>query len=81
MACVWTAEPTTIYGEILKFVGWGLTTLGGAFIGSFLGSYMKKKGENVATHEDIEKLVDQMKAVTQATKEIESRISGEAWER
>jgi len=81
MACVWTAEPTTIYGEILKFVGWGLTTLGGAFIGSFLGSYMKKKGENRAIHEDIEKLVDQVRAVTTTTKEIEAKISGEVWDR
>jgi hypothetical protein len=41
----------------------GLTTLASAFIGSYLASYLKKKGENLATHEDIDKLVDQVRAV------------------
>jgi hypothetical protein len=27
--------------------------------GAFLGSYLKKKGENLATHEDINHLVEQ----------------------
>jgi hypothetical protein len=62
-------------------IAWGLTTLVGAFIGSFLGGYLKKKGENHATHEDIGKLVDQMAAVTTATKEIEAKISNDVWER
>jgi hypothetical protein len=60
---------------------WGIVTLVGAFVGSFLGSYLKKKGENLATHEDVDKLVDQMKAVTQATKEIEAKISSDVWDR
>jgi hypothetical protein len=59
---------------------WLLTLILGAFLG-YLASYVKKKGENLATHEDIDKLVDQMKAVTQATKEIEAKISGEVWDR
>jgi len=42
---------------------------------------MKKKGENRAIHEDIEKLVDQVRAVTTTTKEIEAKISGEVWDR
>ncbi|MGB8064673.1 MAG: hypothetical protein WCF26_22495 [Candidatus Sulfotelmatobacter sp.] len=49
--------------------------------GAFIGSYLKKKGENIATHEDISKLVDQVRSVTQATKEIEAKISGELWDR
>jgi hypothetical protein len=55
--------------------------LGGAWIGSFLGAYLKKKGENIALQEDIEKLVAQVEAVTQATKAIEAKISNEMWER
>jgi len=47
----------------------------------FLGSYAKKKGENLATHEDMENLVLQMAAVAQATKEIEAKISDEVWNR
>ena len=57
----------------------GLTTLVSAFVGSYLASYLKKKGENLATHEDIDKLVDQVRAVTTATKEIEERIESSVW--
>src|SRR5258708_5441631 len=49
--------------------------------GAYFGSYLKKKGENLATHEDINRLVDQVSAVTKATKEIETKISNEVWER
>jgi hypothetical protein len=52
-----------------------------AGIGAFLGSYFKRKGENLATHEDISKLVDQVRAVTTATKEIEAKISNEVWDK
>jgi hypothetical protein len=53
----------------------------GLFLSSYLPAYMKKKRENLATHEDIDKLVDQMKAVTQAQEEIKSEISGDLWNR
>jgi hypothetical protein len=49
--------------------------------GAYLGSYLKKKGENLATHEDVQQLVRQVSAVTQATKEIEAKISTEVWQR
>ena len=49
--------------------------------GAYLGSYLKKKGENLATHEDINKLVDQVRAVTTATKQIETKISSDLWDR
>jgi hypothetical protein len=48
---------------------------------AYFGSYLKKKGENLATHEDVGKLVEQVAAVTQTTKEIESTISGDLWDR
>ncbi len=54
---------------LVVFVSSGLSAGAGAFI----GSYLMKKGENLATHEDINKLVDQVKSVTQATKEIEAK--------
>ncbi len=44
------------------------------FGGSFFGAYFKKKGENRAIQEDIEKL-------TKTTKEIEAKISSEMWDR
>lgn len=58
----------------------GLSLVGG-WLGAYLGAYLKKKGENLATHEDIDKIVDQMRAVTAATKEIESKIEGKVWDR
>ena len=50
-------------------------------LGGYLGAYLKKKGENLATHEDLEKLVHQIRATTEATKAIEARISDEMWNR
>ncbi len=58
-----------------------LTVLVSAFIGSYLGPYLKRKGQNLATHEDIDKLVDQVRAVTTTTKEIEAKISNDVWDR
>jgi hypothetical protein len=60
---------------------WLVVTLLGSFGGSYLGAYFKKKGENLATHEDIDKLVAQVSVVTQTTKEIEAKISDEVWDR
>jgi hypothetical protein len=56
---------------------WLVVTLVGSFGGSYLSSYFKRKGENLATHEDIDKLVEQVSAVTKTTKEIEAKISSE----
>jgi hypothetical protein len=58
-----------------------LTTLASAFVGSYLGGYLKRKGENLATHEDIDKLTDQVAAVTKTAKEIEAKISSDMWNR
>jgi hypothetical protein len=49
--------------------------------GGYFGAYLKKKGENLATHEDLDKLVQQMTATTEATKAIEARISDQIWNR
>jgi hypothetical protein len=56
-----------------------LSFLLGVVLTPYLRGYSAKKGENLATHEDIDKLVHQVAAVTQTTKEIESKISGELW--
>jgi hypothetical protein len=60
---------------------WLLITVGGSFAGAWFSAYLKKKGENLATQEDIGKLVEQMSAVTKATKDIEAKISSEVWDR
>lgn len=64
----------------MPFIEWSLAVLIGAFLG-YLTGYMKKKGENLATHEDINKLVDQVHVVTTTTKQIEAQISGDLWDR
>ena len=56
----------------------GIGTLISAFVGSWLAGYLRKKGENLATHEDINKLVESVSAVTKVMKEIESKISGDS---
>lgn len=48
---------------------------------AYLGAYLKQKGKNLATSEDIDKLVEQVSAVTEATKKIEADISTEVWNR
>ena len=48
---------------------------------AYFGAYLKKKGENLATHEDLNGLVKQVEAVTQTTKMIEYAISNDIWDR
>jgi hypothetical protein len=52
-----------------------------AGVGAYIASYLKKKGENLATHEDLNKLVEQVSAVTHTTKLIEAQISTSMWDR
>jgi hypothetical protein len=51
----------------------------GLFSGSFLPSYLREKGKNLATQEDIQELARQTGILTQTTKEIEARISIGVW--
>jgi len=60
------------------FAYWLLTVLS-AGIAAFVGAYLKQKAQNLATHEDIQNLVQQVEATTAATKAIEGRISDEFW--
>lgn len=58
---------------------WIASVVAGLWIGSYFSPYLKKRSENLATHDDIDKLVDQVKATTEATKAIESRIDDQVW--
>lgn len=51
----------------------------GLFSGSFLPSYLREKGGNLATKEDLQELARQTGILTQTTKEIEARISISVW--
>jgi predicted HNH restriction endonuclease len=50
-------------------------------LSAYVSGYGQEKGKNLATYEDIDKLVKQVQAVTTATKVIEAKISDEVWTR
>jgi uncharacterized membrane protein YraQ (UPF0718 family) len=52
-----------------------------AGMGSFIISYFKKRGENLATHSDLELIVDQLKQITQTTEAVKSEISQAEWKK
>ncbi|MGB2632346.1 MAG: hypothetical protein WAM58_00290 [Candidatus Acidiferrum sp.] len=52
-----------------------------AGIGAFLGAYLKKKGENLASKENVDEVLKEVRAVTATTKKIEAEISNEVWDR
>lgn len=49
--------------------------------GAYLGAYLKRKGEDRATKENLSNLNDQMALITATTKAIEDKISNETWDR
>jgi hypothetical protein len=65
----------------MHHIYWPILTVVGSLAGGYFGAYLKTKAQNLATHEDIDKLVVQVKAVTTATKEIEAKISIDVWDR
>jgi hypothetical protein len=56
----------------------GVLALGGV-VGSFLTAYAKKRGENFATKEDFNQLMEQVRLQTKVTEEIKSEIANEKW--
>lgn len=50
-----------------------------AFFGSYLGTYAKRKAENLATKEDFEELLSQVKKTTEETEKIKTEISRVSW--
>ncbi|HEY4776641.1 MAG TPA: hypothetical protein VIH56_03195 [Candidatus Acidoferrales bacterium] len=68
---------------MLTFLNIMLLILNAAFIGIgiYLSSYLKTKGEHLATKEDFDQLRAQTAVLTQTTREIEAKISNEAWNR
>jgi hypothetical protein len=51
----------------------------GSALASYLGSYFKKRGENLATKTDFNNLLAQIKATTIATEDVKSKISNLDW--
>lgn len=49
------------------------------FIGGFLGAYAKKKGESLATKEDFDSLLEQLKKTTATTEGIKADMAKGSW--
>lgn len=50
-------------------------------IKSYLSGYGQEKGKNLATHEDIEQILQDLRATTKTTEEIKTQVSSEKWNR
>ncbi|HEX4283602.1 MAG TPA: hypothetical protein VHZ28_00825 [Terracidiphilus sp.] len=49
--------------------------------GASIGTYFTARAKNLATHDDLDKLVEQVQAVTHATEAIKAEISSGLWDR
>ena len=67
--------------QLINIIALGFAAIAGGFFGWFLKPYLGKKGQDLASHEDMDKVLDQVRAVAAKTKEIEAKISGEVWDR
>jgi hypothetical protein len=66
--------------QLINLIALAFAAIAGAFFGWFLKPYLGKKGD-LASHEDIDKVRDEVHAVAATTKQIEAKISGEVWDR
>lgn len=59
----------------MEYVVWGLSVIAALFVGGFLKSYMSKKGENLATQEDVamEKLNAEIDGISELVRKDISR--------
>lgn len=72
-----------IDGAILKnwlfyFLVAAVSLLSGV-VGSFIGSYARKRGENLATKADFDAILSQLTVTTQATEDIKTSIQHSDW--
>ncbi|HEX4545406.1 MAG TPA: hypothetical protein VH110_03515 [Candidatus Acidoferrum sp.] len=66
--------------QLINLIALAFAAIAGAFFGWFLKPYLGKKGD-LASHEDIDQVRDEVRAVAAAAKEIEAKILGDVWER
>jgi sugar phosphate isomerase/epimerase len=64
-------------------IGW--IACAGVILGNlffvYLGAYLKEKGKRLATKEDVDSVVEQVRAVTRETELIKAEITGGLWQR
>lgn len=69
-----------VVSEGWQFPWWVyLGILLGSIAGGFLGAYLKKKAENLATKEDYESLLAQVKKTTEETEGIKTELAKGSW--
>jgi hypothetical protein len=73
----WLFNPVTATAIIAFLLSWILRTA----LAPYLDGYSRKKGENRATDEHLDKLVQQVDAVTKTTESIKAVISDDMWDR
>lgn len=56
-----------------------LLSLVGSYIGNFINSYAKKRGENLATKADIDEIKKQLASTTEITEKIKNDIEHQVW--
>ena len=56
-----------------------LLSLISGYVGSFINSYAKKRGENLATKADIDEIKTQLASTTKITEEIKNDIQHQVW--
>lgn len=67
--------------QLVNIIALAFAGVAGAFFGWFLKPYLGKKGQDLATQEGIDKVLDEVRAVSKTTKEIAAKLSGEVWDR
>ncbi|HHQ6722176.1 TPA: hypothetical protein ACSTNG_001934 [Serratia fonticola] len=65
--------------EALVYIIMLLLLLVSILIGGYLKSYVREKGKNYASKEDVEKIVEQIKITTKATETIKTSIEHGVW--
>lgn len=65
-------------GDWGAFIFYLIATLVGVLVG-YLSSYARKKAENLATKEDFDVLLNQVKKTTEETELIKQSLSSDAW--
>src|SRR5271157_697890 len=59
----------------------GIGALIGGSMSAYLRAYLEEKGKRLATHEDIENVLEEVRAVTRETETIKAQISADFWNR
>jgi hypothetical protein len=66
------------WADVVLFYTFTAIVAGGS---AYCGTYLKNKGKNLATREDLEGIVTEVRAVTKTAEEIKADIGNDVWSR